>query len=311
MKTIFLGTPDFAVPSLRALVAAGLSPALVVTQPSKRRVRRGQLSHSPVGEAALELGLELLECERIAKNEAFERVSEIAPELMIVVAFGQILRKPVLQLARHGCINLHPSMLPQYRGAAPIQRAVMDGVRESGISVIQLVRALDAGPILKQVPFALGENESAAEALERAADAGAALIVEVVQAIAAGRGPVPQAQDDALANYAHMLTKEDGAIDFAAPVAQVHNLIRGVTPWPGAFTHHHGGLLKVHQARVLSNSRPAAAAGTIVGLGKDGMDVACGDGVLRILEVQAENRPRRLVADFLNGAKIALGDRLA
>ncbi|MCA8938894.1 MAG: methionyl-tRNA formyltransferase [Planctomycetes bacterium] len=310
MNIVFMGTPEFAVPSLQALANNDLAPRLVVTQPSKRRARRGEVELSPVGKAADFLGLELLECEKVSKGAALDQIVEIAPDLIVVVAFGQILRKSLLELPRYGCINLHPSMLPAYRGAAPIQRAIIDGARESGITVMRLVRELDAGPILLQRPFAIEENENAHLALERSAMVGADMLVEVVQAFAAGTPPAELVQDDSLATYAHMLGKDDGLLDFNRPALELHNLVCGVQPWPGAFTTLAGQPLKVHRTQVLSEQGRDAAAGTILAAAAEGLDVACGTGVLRILEVQAESKPRRKIGEFLNGTKLQVGEKL-
>ncbi len=315
--TVFLGSPDFAVPSLKAMCAGGIAPALVVTQPSARRSRRGEPEPTPVGRAAIELGLPLLETESASTGEAFDQIAAIEPDACVVVAFGQILRRSLLKLAPLGCLNVHPSMLPKYRGAAPINWAMMDGVSDSGVTVMRLVKRLDAGPVLAQAPFQIGPEETAPEALARAAVAGAELLSDVLARCAAGNPPVPQEQDEALATYAGLLTPEHGEVDFDKPARRVWDQIRAVQPWPRANTtvHRPGGespvRLVVWRARVLEEAGDAGVAtGTVVGVCAEGPVVACGAGKLVLTELQLEGRRRSPGADFLRGFGMPVGTRL-
>lgn len=316
MKIVFLGSPEFANPSLRALVQAGLAPELVVTQPPARRNRRGEARSSPVGEAAKELGLPLLEEAKVSVGDAFDQIAAIKPDIAVVVAFGQILRKSLLALPKHGCINLHPSMLPKYRGAAPINWAMIDGVRESGITVMRLVKKLDAGPVLLQRPFEIREDEVAAEALDRSALIGAEMIVEVVQSFASG-SPYPEVvQDETQASYAGLFKKEDGALDFNLPANRVWDRIRGVQPWPGAYAQHlpkdaerSPQRLIFWRAKPDESNASDAEPGTIIEASSEGVRVACARGTILLTEIQREGKPRRAASDFLSGYAIAPGER--
>ncbi|MCK6439131.1 MAG: methionyl-tRNA formyltransferase [Planctomycetes bacterium] len=314
MNLVFMGTPAFAVPSLEALVAARFRPSLVITQPSARRSRRGEAERSELGAAAVKLGLDVMESEKISATPEFEKLTALKPDLIVVVAFGQILRKNVLTLPRFGCINLHPSKLPAYRGAAPIQRAIMDGVETSGITVMKIGVKLDAGPILAQKDFPISPEETAEEAGVRAAKDGAAMIVDVVRAYASGTPPKETPQDDALATYAHMLAKEDGAIHFDRPANRVWDQIRGVTPWPRAYTYHPGkrGVTRliVHRAEPATNTS-GAAPGTITAINQRGIEIACATTSLVLTRLQAEGKPVREAADFLRGFPMEPGERLS
>jgi methionyl-tRNA formyltransferase len=343
MRIVFMGTPEFAVPSLDALCAAGMAPALVVTQPPARRGRRSHEEPTPAAAAARARNLDVLETDNVCDGDAFARVAALKPDLVVVVAFGQILRKNLLDLPAHGCLNLHPSLLPKYRGAAPVAWAIMDGVTASGISIIKLVKKLDAGPIVAQEPFAIGPDETAADANARAAIAGAAILARVVGDYAAGRPPAERVQDDALATYAGMFTKEHGEVDFNKPARAVWNQIRAVQPWPRASAWHRpadGGAPSrlilwralVDDAATVGSrvpeepARAAASAGvskgaersdeaagspapgTILSVFPDGIRVACAPGVLTLTELQAEGRSRQPAAEFLKGHPVALRD---
>lgn len=310
----FLGTPDFALPSLRALVDAGLTPDLVLTQPSKRRSRRGQPEPSPVGALAAELGLAWLETDDVGSGEAFERITTLKPKAIAVVAFGQLLRKHVLGLPEHGCINLHPSMLPRLRGAAPVQWAILNGEYQTGISIMRLVRKMDAGPILLQRPFELTLMESAEEALERTAIAGAAMLVEVLTRLRRGEEVVARTQDEAGVTFAPMLTREHGQIRFDQPAQRVFDQIRGVQPWPKAECWHHvvgkpAHRILIHGAEVRGELRREVAHGAVLSCDESGVVVACRESALVLTELQVEGKPRRIASEFLKGYTIASGDR--
>jgi len=313
--TVFFGTPEFAVPTLVALCEAGFAPALVVTQPSKRRSRRGEAEPSPVAAAAISRGLPVLETENTAEEPALSRLKEIAPKLGIVVAFGQILRKVVLNLPTHGCINLHPSMLPKYRGAAPINWAMLDGVTDSGITVMRLVRKLDAGPILLQQPFHIPTTETADETLSRAATSGATLVTQVVRAFSDGHPPVEVPQNDADATYAGMLGREHGQIDWSRPSNRVWDQIRGVQPWPRAeavLARADSSVerILVWRAEPLATGGGASVPGTIVALETKAIVVACGQATaIRLTELQTEGRRRMDAEALLRGWKVAVGER--
>lgn len=313
--TVFFGTPEFAVPLLERLCAEGLAPGLVVTQPTKRRSRRGEPEPSPVALAAGRLGIDVLETEDTSQPDSLERIRAAKPALGIVVAFGQILRKSVLNLPRFGCINLHPSMLPKYRGAAPINWAILDGVTESGITVMRLVRKLDAGPILMQRPFRIPRDETADRTLGRAATEGASMLASVARQFAEGHPPMEVPQNDADATYAGMLSREHGMIDWSRTADRVWDQIRGVQPWPRAETHLTGSdggreRLLIFHAEPMAGTGATGVPGEILAAGADGIVVCCGGGTrLLVTEIQCEGRRRMAVEQALNGLAVRPGDR--
>ncbi len=317
MKYVFMGTPTFAIPSLKALVEAGFKPELVCTQAATRRRRSGKVESSPVGNCAHELDLPLHECTSISCEEGLTVLSEIQPDLIVVVAFGQILSSSVLELPHYGCINLHPSMLPQYRGAAPIQAAVLDGVQKSGITIMRLVRKLDAGPILLQEPFEIFRDEKAERAQARAAEVGAEMMVRIVRMYAAGHPPEEKPQDHSQASYSGSFTKEQGLIHFDKPAHKVWDHIRGLTPWPRAYTYHiseqkTSTRVIVHNAQPLESIDSShAPPGTIIKLHQQGVEVACSEGSILLTELQLENRPKRSTQKLLLGYGMKVGERFA
>lgn len=313
MNTIFLGSPDFALPSLNAMVEHGFCPKLVITQPPARRSRRGKAVSSPVGQRANQLGLPLLEVPKIAGDEVFAQIEAVKPDIAVVVAFGQILRKRMLELPTHGCINLHPSMLPKYRGAAPVNWAMIDGVEQSGVTIMRLVKALDAGPVLLQREFRIYPEERAPAALERAAGVGAEMLCEVLERFAAGDPPPDHEQDHEAASYAGLFKKEDGLLDFTLPAQRVWDRIRGVQPWPGAYAFLHQGdqpaaRLILWDAIPLDSEPPAGAqAGQVVKAREGELVIACGEGMLRVSELQREGKARQSSEAFLAGFAIQEG----
>lgn len=307
MRLIFLGTPELAVPALRSLAShADFRPTLVFTQPPARRSRRGEAEPTPVAQAAGSLGIEYHAVPDINAAEPLQRMREAKPDAIIVVAFGQFLKRAVLELPRHGCLNFHPSLLPRYRGAAPVQRAVIDGVAESGLSIIRLVRKMDAGPILLQRPWHLDPDKNAAEFLAEAGEAGAGLLLEALRGIGSLE---PAAQDDALATFAPPLKKADGEIHFNRPARELHNLVRGVQPWPRA----EALLLRDKPVRMLVHrSQPLderGEPGRVLCVDASGIVVACSAGALCLREVQLEGKPARAARDVANGLRLAAGEQ--
>lgn len=256
--------------------------------------------------AARGLGLECHEVESVNDESALGRIRQLAPEVVVVVAFGQLLKKELLALPTHGCINFHPSLLPRYRGAAPVQRAVLDGVVDSGLTVMRLVRKMDAGPILAQQPWRLDPDLNAAELLEQAGSLGAGMLIDVL-----ARLPeiVPHEQPHAQATFAPPLNRQDGDLHFGHSALSLHNRVRAVQPWPRA----HARLMRTPEVRVIVHrTRPEAGQGTpgaITGINKDGIAVACSDGVLRITEAQLEGKPARPARDVANGLRLQVGER--
>jgi methionyl-tRNA formyltransferase len=308
MRLIFLGTPEIAVPTLRLLAGdAEFRPALVLTQPSARRARRGKPQPSVVGSAAHELDLPWLEADSVNRGEAFERMAAIAPEVIVVVAFGQMLSKAVLALPRHGCLNLHPSLLPGYRGAAPVQRAVMDGVTDSGLTIMRLVRKMDAGPILLQQPWRLDPDKNAAELLQEAGELGAPLMLDVLRRLEGGIDA--REQDHNQATFAPPLEKADGELHFARPALELHNRVRAVQPWPGAETWLERDpplRVLVRRSSVLEGQ---GEPGVVRSIDAGGIAVCCGAGVLLLREIQLEGKPARHARDVANGLRLKVGEK--
>jgi len=301
MRTVFLGTPAFAVPTLRRMTEAGHEVLLVVTQPDRPKGRGKQLAPPPVKEAALGLGIEVYQPERVRRPEAVERLRALAPEVMVVVGYGQIIPQSVIDIPPLGIVNVHASLLPKYRGAGPVQWAIANGETRTGVTTMRIDAGLDTGDMLLRAETEIGAEENAIELGERLAEMGAALLVETLAGLRAG-AIVPEKQDASLATYAPLLKKEDGAIDWTHSAEEIHNRVRGFQPWPGAYTGFRGERLHIWRSRV--HPEPAGrAAGSVVSLKP--LAVATGAGVLELLEVQAEGRKRMPAADFANGQHIA------
>lgn len=310
MRIVFLGTPELAIPTLRAIAGRdAFRPLAVFSQPPARRSRRGRKSSSPVGVEARKLELPVHEVETVSKGEALDRLIELRPDVIVVVAFGQILKRTVLELPKHGCLNFHPSMLPAWRGAAPVQRAVLDGVMESGLTVMRLVKKLDAGPILYQRPWRMDTNKNADELLEEAGELGAPMMLDVLERI---DGITPIEQDDEKATYAPPLTKDDGVLDLNEDARSVVNRVRAVQPWPrGELRLTDGGReirVLVHRARVTEDAH-SEPPGTVTAINSQGIVVACGVGSVHLVELQLEGKPRRHARDVANGLRLKPGAR--
>ena len=245
MRVVFMGTPDFAVATLEDIINAGHIVEAVVTQPDKPKGRGGAVAMSPVKETALEHGIEVLQPVKVKNdNEFYERMKQIDPDVIVVVAFGQILPDSILELPKYGCINVHASLLPAYRGAAPIQWAVIDGLEETGVTTMQMDHGLDTGDIIMQSRIRLDAKETGGSLFDRLSSEGGRLLVKTLEAVENGTATRTK-QDDSLSNYAKMLTKSLGNIDFNEGAVNIERLIRGLNPWPSAFTHFNGKLLKI------------------------------------------------------------------
>lgn len=304
-----MGSPEFAVPCLRALHAHH-EVALVVSQPDKPAGRGGQLAAPAVKAAAIELGLPVIQPRTARTGELRDAMAGTAAELAVVVAYGKILPAPVLTVLPRGCINVHGSLLPKYRGAAPVQWAVIHGERETGVSIMQLDEGMDTGPVFLEHRVAIDPDETAGELLARLAPIGAQALLEAIAAIAAGTARAV-AQDHAGASHAPMLDKADGLIDFAQPATAVAARIRGVDPWPGAQAMLRGQIVKLFRARAAPGTGSAApAAGTVLAIEAGGVHVAAADGAVVIRDVQAAGRKRMAAAQFAAGRGIAVGDVL-
>lgn len=308
MKVVYMGTPDFAVNTLEAIVKAGHEVSLVVTQPDKAKGRGKKLQYTPVKEKALEYNLEVAQPERVKEESFMEQLEQIAPDVIVVVAFGQILPERILNIPRFGCINVHASLLPAYRGAAPIQWAVIDGLEETGVTTMYMEKGLDTGDIICQSKLRLAKDETGGSLFERLADEGAKLLLTTLKQLEDGTA-VRTKQDDSQASYAKMLSKEMGRLDFTKDAVELERLIRGMNPWPSAYTGIKDKTLKVFAAEVVECAEDAPA-GTVVEVDKKSFTVCCGKGALRILNLQLEGKKRMDTAAFLLGYTIEKGMRL-
>jgi methionyl-tRNA formyltransferase len=307
MKAVFLGTPEFAVPTLRALVRAGHEIAGVFTQPDRPKGRGNQLAQPPVKLAAEELQLPVYQPERVRRPESVELLRSLGAEIMVVVGYGQIIPQNIIDLPRYGILNVHASLLPKYRGAAPIQWAIASGEQTTGITIMQIDAGLDTGDMLEKTSLTIGPDETAPELGARLAPLGADLLIDTVRKIEAGRTTrEPQNNDEA--TLAPILKKEDGLIDWNRPATVIYNRFRGFQPWPGAYTSFRGQQLSIVRAALADGS--GAPAGILLPE-KRRLFVGCGDnGRLEILELQPAGK-RRMAADaFLNGLKLARNERL-
>ena len=311
MRIVFMGTPDFAVGSLQALCESGKHEILaVVTQPDRPKGRGNKLLQTPVKEYALEQGLTVYQPQKVKTPEFVELLHELQPELIVVAAFGQFLSKEILELPKYGCINVHASLLPKYRGAAPIQYAIIKGEKESGVTIMQMDIGMDTGAMLDKVVVPIAENTTMGELHDALREQGAALLLQVIDKIATGTA-VAEPQDNEQATYATLLDRSMEHIDWSKTAQEVHNLIRGFNPAPSTFTKlPNGKSLKIWGSKMTDKSS-AAAAGTVIETGKHIFFVACGEGVLEITEVQPESKKRMPAQVFLNGRGVQEGDLLA
>lgn len=310
MRIVFMGTPDFAVGSLQALCESGKHEILaVVTQPDRPKGRGNKLLQTPVKEYALAQGLTVYQPQKVKTPEFVELLHELQPELIVVAAFGQFLSKEILELPKYGCINVHASLLPKYRGAAPIQYAIIKGEKESGVTIMQMDIGMDTGAMLDKVVVPIAENTTMGELHDALREQGATLLLQVIDKIAAGTA-VAEPQDDAQATYATLLDRSMEHIDWSKTAQEVHNLIRGFNPAPSTFTKlPNGKSLKIWGSK-MTDKNSAAAAGTVIATGKHSFFVACGEGVLEITEVQPESKKRMPAQVFLNGRGVQEGDLL-
>lgn len=300
MRIVFMGTPEFAVPSLRQLIADGHEIVCVLTQPDKPKNRGMKLMPSPVKVVAMEHQIEVYQPVTLKSGEALERLSALKPELIVVAAYGKILPKEILDLPRLGCINVHSSLLPRYRGAAPINWAVLNGETETGVTIMYMVEGLDTGDIISQRATAIDPDETVESLHDRLALLGAELLGETVTAIGAGTAQrVPQ--NDAESCYAPMLSRQLSPIDFSRSAHEIHNQVRGLIPWPATTMEIKGQTFKIFAVEE-TGMDSTQGAGTLLGADKQGINVVCGDGkVLRILELQAPGKKRMRAVDYLRG----------
>ena len=303
-----MGTPDFAVPCLEALVKSEHEVVAVFTQPDKKRGRGYKLAPPPVKELALRHGIAVFQPETLNDEEVLRVISSLAPDLIVVVAYGKILPKAILALPERGCINVHGSLLPKYRGAAPIQCAVLNGENVTGVTTMYMDEGLDTGDILLRAETQIGENETSGELFDRLSVMGAQLLLETLQKLEKG-DIIREKQDDQKASYAPLLNKSLSKIDWNKPAAEVHNLVRGLNPWPVAETTLDGKVLKIYKTKPVLLKDKAARQGEVVSLTP--FVVACGGGAaVEVLELQLESKKRMSSADFVRGYKLSVGATL-
>lgn len=305
MRIVFMGTPDFAVPSLQALIDAGHDVCAVYTQPDKPQGRKQILTAPPVKTLALEHDIPVFQPNTLKNEVEQARLRELAPEVIIVVAYGKLLPKAVLDIPPHGCINVHGSLLPRWRGAAPIQWAVIAGDEMAGVTTMQMAEGLDTGDMLLTYETKVGEKETAGELFDRLAQSGAELLTQTLVKL---DEITPRPQDDAQSCYAHMLDKQMAVIDWSKSAHEIDCLIRGLNPWPIALTTLSGERLKVFAAeKANGNGEP----GTVLEADpKKGLTVACGEGALKLIEIQLVGGKRMKATDFLRGHAIEVGTKL-
>ena len=303
MRIIFMGTPDFAVPCLKAIIDAGHEVAAVFTQPDKPRGRKQELTPPEVKVLALENGLTVYQPATLRAGEAFDVISGIQPEIIVVAAYGKILPKEILELPRYGCINVHGSLLPKYRGAAPIQWSVINGDKETGVTIMQMAEGLDTGDMLYQKAIPIGIDDTAESMFDKLSELGAEMTVEALELIPQGKLTAVK-QDDSLSSYAPMLDKSIAVIDWRKSGKEVHDLIRGLYSWPIAQTTLGGKKLKLYRS---SPCEKRGEAGRIIAV--DPLTVACGEGSVIIHELQLEGKKRMDASLFIIGHRLNIGDR--
>lgn len=307
MKVVFLGTPDFAVPSLKGLVAGGHEVALVVTQPDRPAGRGQRKRPSPVKQFARKSGLPILQPQDVNSVQSLAVIRQADPDVIVVAAFGQKLGEAILKLPPHGCINVHASLLPRWRGAAPIQRAIMAGDKTTGVTIMLMDEGWDTGDIIRQREVSIDNDETGGSLHDKLAAVGAEVLLAALEDLAVGQ-VVPRPQNHGEAVMAAKLSKEDQVIQWSAPACETQRLVRALEPWPGARTYHRGQLLKICAASLYpcSNPRP----GEVYSLEDEGFVVGCGESGLLITSVQPANRERMGGRDYINGYQLQVGEVL-
>lgn len=318
MKIVYMGTPDFAVGPLEAIIEAGHEVVLVVTQPDKKKGRGKEVQFTPVKECAIKHGIEVFAPTKIKEVQAVEKLRQYEADIFVVAAFGQILSKEILDMPKFGCINIHASLLPKYRGAAPIQWVILDGEKETGVTIMQMDVGLDTGDMLLKEVVAIDKKETGETLHDKLAEAGSKLIVKALPMIEGGQ-LVPQKQKDEDSCYAKMLTKDLGLIRFDKTAAEIERLIRGLNSWPSAYTYLNGKTLKIWEADVLeetdekyqklagANPEMMEKPGMILEVTKEDIYVVCAKGILNIRQLQLEGKKRMNTKEFLLGHSLSKG----
>ena len=310
MKIVYMGTPDFAVLPLRAMKEAGYEVAAVVTQPDKPKGRGKTMLPTPVKEEAVSLGIPVHQPAKVRDPEFQETLKGIAPDLIVVAAFGQIIPKTILTLPRFGCINIHASLLPKYRGAAPIQQAVIDGEKESGVTIQKMGEGLDTGDMISKEVVVLSKEEAGGSLFDKLSKAGADLLVKTLPSIFDGTAVYEKQPEESPTPYAAMITKQMGLLDFTKSAEVLERLVRGLNPWPSAYTFLNGKTLKVWKSSV-GEEKGSALPGTVVKTDRRGIHVACCDKTLILEEIQLEGKKRMDADAFLRGYPVEAGTKFS
>lgn len=308
MKVIFMGTPDFSVGTLEALVEAGHEVVLAVTQPDKPKGRGKEMQFTPVKECALKYNIPVYQPRRVREAECIEELRKYEADIMVVVAFGQILPKEILEMTPYGCVNVHASLLPKYRGAAPIQWSIIDGEEVTGVTTMQMDEGLDTGDMLLKTEIPMDAKETGGSLHDKLADAGAKLCIQTLKALQE-KTVTPIAQGETTTSYAKMLDKQLGNIDWNQSGIAIERLIRGLTPWPSAYTGWNGKVMKIWDAQVVEGSGDKEP-GTIVKVEKDAFFVQTGEGLLKVCELQIPGKKRMDAGAFLRGYQVKAGEVL-
>ena len=306
MRVVFMGTPDFARTALEALIKAGHKIVLVVTQPDKPKGRSGKLQISDVKDCAIKNGIEVFQPEKIKEESSVSFLKSIDADIYVVAAFGQIISKEILDIPRYGCINIHASLLPKYRGAAPIQQAILDGEKVTGVTIQQMNTGVDTGDILLQREYAISDDETGGSLFDRLSILGADLVIEALDLIEKGK-IIPRPQDESKATHCGKIKKNMGLIDWSWSAEKIERYIRGLNPWPSAYTYMDGRQLKIWKAYVSDEKGECA---TVLKVDKKSITIGCGEGSVRVLEVQLEGKKRMEMSAFLLGNRILEGDRI-
>ncbi|MCR5650286.1 MAG: methionyl-tRNA formyltransferase [Lachnospiraceae bacterium] len=308
MKIVFMGTPDFSVGIINALKHSRHEVVMAVTQPDRPKGRSGKLVPCPVKEYAVKEGIKVYQCEKIRDGGSVEVLKSCGADIFVVAAFGQILSEEILNMPRYGCINVHASLLPKYRGASPIQQAILDGEKVTGVTIMQMDKGLDTGDILISEEVAIDEKETGGSLFEKLEAAGSSLIIRALDGLEKGELK-PRRQDESMSSYAGMIKKERGKIDFAGRAEDIERLVRAFDPWPSAWTCLWGRTLKIWKADVVENPG-REKPGTVIGVEKDSFTVACAEGALKVIELQYEGKKRMNTKDFLLGNDLKEGEAL-
>ena len=317
MRIVYMGTPDFAVNPLHALAKAGYEVVGVVTQPDKPKGRGKTMLPTPVKEEAMKHGFPVFQPLKVRDPEFLSILKELAPDIIVVAAFGQIIPKSILDMPKYGCINIHASLLPKYRGAAPIQQAVIDGEKESGVTIMRMATGLDTGDMISKIVVPLADDETGGSLFDKLAEAGGRLLIDTLPHIFDGTAVYEKQPEESPTPYAGMITKQMGMMDFSKSAMELERLVRGLNPWPSAFTYFNGKTLKVWESFVAGDDElldceaKQTEPGTVVKTDKKGIYVACGDGVLVLSAVQLEGKKRMDADAFLRGCRIEAGNRFS